>query len=233
MSDREEEQGDHHRGHDDPDDHAGDTRSGGSRGDGRRRGPAAPAADRALREARAADRRPAGDRHAAARAPRGRDRADHGRHGPSRGAGRGAARRLRRALRARSPSRTARRTRSGAAWTAYRRSFSARTPCSPPGTLRVSPQTPGHAIAGRREPPPSPPHRYALRIEDGRITKVLDDDPANRLAAAPLWRLGEEFDRGAARRPRRSPVRAGRGVSVLDRRGTRSSTASRSARPAT
>ena len=35
----------------------------------------------------------------------------------------------------------------------------------------------------------------ALRIEDGRITKVLDDDPANRLAAAPLWRLGEEFDR--------------------------------------
>ena len=56
-------------------------------------------------------------------------------------------------------------------------------------------QTPGHAIAGRRDPPPSPPHRYALRIEGGRITKVLDDDPANRLAAAPLWRLGEEFDR--------------------------------------
>ena len=56
-------------------------------------------------------------------------------------------------------------------------------------------RTPGHAIAGRRDPPPSPPHRYALRIEDGRITKVLDDDPANRLAAAPLWRLGEEFDR--------------------------------------
>jgi len=52
----------------------------------------------------------------------------------------------------------------------------------------------GHAIAGRRDPPPSPPHRYALRIEDGRVTKVLDDDPANLLAAAPLWRLGEDFD---------------------------------------
>jgi MobA-like NTP transferase protein len=56
--------------------------------------------------------------------------------------------------------------------------------------------TPGHAIAGRRNPPPSPPHRYALRVEDGRITRVLDDDPANPLAAAPLWRLGEDFDRG-------------------------------------
>jgi NDP-sugar pyrophosphorylase family protein len=56
-------------------------------------------------------------------------------------------------------------------------------------------QTPGHAIAGRRDPPPSPPHRFALRLERDRITKVLDDDPANELAAAPLWRLGEDFDR--------------------------------------
>jgi hypothetical protein len=64
-----------------------------------------------------------------------------------------------------------------------------------PGDIARFAQTPGHAIAGRRDPPPSPPHRYALRIEHGRITKVLDDDPGNRLAAAPLWRLGEEFDR--------------------------------------
>jgi len=64
-----------------------------------------------------------------------------------------------------------------------------------PGDIARFAATPGHAIAGRRDPPPSPPHRYALRIEDGRITKVLDDDPVNRLAAAPLWRLGEEFDR--------------------------------------
>lgn len=63
-----------------------------------------------------------------------------------------------------------------------------------PGDIARFAQTPGHAIAGRREPPPSPPHRYALRIEDGRITKVLDDDPANTLAAAPLWRLAGGFD---------------------------------------
>jgi len=54
----------------------------------------------------------------------------------------------------------------------------------------------GHAIAARRDPPPSPPHRYALGVVDGRVTKVLDDDPANPLASAPLWRLGETFDAG-------------------------------------
>jgi NDP-sugar pyrophosphorylase family protein len=53
----------------------------------------------------------------------------------------------------------------------------------------------GHAIAARRNPPPSPPHRFALGVADGRVTKVLDDDPANPLASAPLWRLGEAFDR--------------------------------------
>ena len=65
-----------------------------------------------------------------------------------------------------------------------------------PGDLSRFAAAPGHAIAYRRDPPPSPPHRYALRIEAGRVTKVLDDDPANPLAAAPLWRLGEGFDRG-------------------------------------
>ena len=63
-----------------------------------------------------------------------------------------------------------------------------------PGDIGRFAATPGHAIAGRRDPPPSPPHRYAVRVEDGRITRVLDDDPANTLAAAPLWRLGEDFD---------------------------------------
>jgi NDP-sugar pyrophosphorylase family protein len=52
----------------------------------------------------------------------------------------------------------------------------------------------GHAIAARRDPPPSPPHRYALGISDGLVTRVLDDDPVNPLASAPLWRLGESFD---------------------------------------
>jgi NDP-sugar pyrophosphorylase family protein len=55
-------------------------------------------------------------------------------------------------------------------------------------------EAPGHAIAARRDPAPDPPHRYALRIVDGRVERVLDLDPANPLAAAPLWRLGESFD---------------------------------------
>jgi NDP-sugar pyrophosphorylase family protein len=45
------------------------------------------------------------------------------------------------------------------------------------------------AIACRRQPPPGP-GRAALRIEDGRVVRVVDDDPANPLAAAPLWLLG-------------------------------------------
>ena len=63
-----------------------------------------------------------------------------------------------------------------------------------PGDVARFAETPGHAIAARRDPPPDPPHRSALRIEDGDVTRVLDDDPANPLAAAPLWRLGEDFD---------------------------------------
>jgi glucose-1-phosphate thymidylyltransferase len=69
-----------------------------------------------------------------------------------------------------------------------------------PADLELFARTSGHAIAGRRDPPPSPPHRYALRVENGRVTRVLDDDPANPLAAAPLWRLGEDFDPGLLER---------------------------------
>jgi NDP-sugar pyrophosphorylase family protein len=46
------------------------------------------------------------------------------------------------------------------------------------------------ALAVRREPPPDPPHRAAVKIVDGLVTDVLDDDPANPLGAAPLWGLG-------------------------------------------
>jgi NDP-sugar pyrophosphorylase family protein len=49
------------------------------------------------------------------------------------------------------------------------------------------------ALACRREPPPEPPHRFAVRVEDGRVTRVLDDDPANPLSGAPLWLLGPEL----------------------------------------
>jgi NDP-sugar pyrophosphorylase family protein len=48
------------------------------------------------------------------------------------------------------------------------------------------------ALAYRREPAPDPPHRDPVRVVDGRIERVLDDDPANPLAAAPLWLLGPE-----------------------------------------
>jgi NDP-sugar pyrophosphorylase family protein len=49
------------------------------------------------------------------------------------------------------------------------------------------------ALACRREPPPEPPHRFAVRVDDGRVTRVLDDDPANPLSGAPLWVLGPEL----------------------------------------
>jgi UDP-N-acetylglucosamine diphosphorylase / glucose-1-phosphate thymidylyltransferase / UDP-N-acetylgalactosamine diphosphorylase / glucosamine-1-phosphate N-acetyltransferase / galactosamine-1-phosphate N-acetyltransferase len=45
------------------------------------------------------------------------------------------------------------------------------------------------AIAVRRDPPPDPPHRVPTRVEDGCVTRVFDDDPANPLAGAPLWAM--------------------------------------------
>jgi UDP-N-acetylglucosamine diphosphorylase / glucose-1-phosphate thymidylyltransferase / UDP-N-acetylgalactosamine diphosphorylase / glucosamine-1-phosphate N-acetyltransferase / galactosamine-1-phosphate N-acetyltransferase len=47
------------------------------------------------------------------------------------------------------------------------------------------------AIAVRRDPPPNPPHRSAVRVQDGLVTRVLDADATNPLAGAPLWFLGE------------------------------------------
>jgi NDP-sugar pyrophosphorylase family protein len=47
------------------------------------------------------------------------------------------------------------------------------------------------AVAVRRDPPPSPPHRFAVRVREGRVERVLDDDPQNPLAGAPLWVIGE------------------------------------------
>ena len=47
------------------------------------------------------------------------------------------------------------------------------------------------AIAVRREPAPDPPHRYGTRVEAGRVTRVLDDDPGTPLSGAPLWAIRE------------------------------------------
>jgi NDP-sugar pyrophosphorylase family protein len=46
------------------------------------------------------------------------------------------------------------------------------------------------AIAARRDPPPVPAHRDAVRIVDGLVEKLIDDDPTNPLGSAPLWALG-------------------------------------------
>jgi bifunctional UDP-N-acetylglucosamine pyrophosphorylase/glucosamine-1-phosphate N-acetyltransferase len=49
------------------------------------------------------------------------------------------------------------------------------------------------AVAYRTEPPPEPPHRWAIRVVDGRVERLLDDDPANPKSGAPLWVLGPEL----------------------------------------
>jgi UDP-N-acetylglucosamine diphosphorylase / glucose-1-phosphate thymidylyltransferase / UDP-N-acetylgalactosamine diphosphorylase / glucosamine-1-phosphate N-acetyltransferase / galactosamine-1-phosphate N-acetyltransferase len=46
------------------------------------------------------------------------------------------------------------------------------------------------ALAVRRDPAPTSGHRGAVRIDSGLVRRVLDDDPANPLAAAPLWSFG-------------------------------------------
>jgi NDP-sugar pyrophosphorylase family protein len=45
-------------------------------------------------------------------------------------------------------------------------------------------------VAVRRDPPPGP-GRAAVRIEDGRVIRIPDEDPAAELASAPLWGLGD------------------------------------------
>jgi NDP-sugar pyrophosphorylase family protein len=46
------------------------------------------------------------------------------------------------------------------------------------------------AIAVRRYPPPDSAHRRAVRVVDGRVERVRDDDPRSALSGAPLWLLG-------------------------------------------
>jgi NDP-sugar pyrophosphorylase family protein len=51
------------------------------------------------------------------------------------------------------------------------------------------------ALAYRLDPAPDPPHRAAMRVVDGRVQRVLDDDPANPRSAAPLWVVGPDLVR--------------------------------------
>jgi glucose-1-phosphate thymidylyltransferase len=49
------------------------------------------------------------------------------------------------------------------------------------------------ALAVRRDPPPDPRHRRPVRIEGGRIVRILDDDLGLGVSAAPLWAWGAEL----------------------------------------
>jgi CTP:molybdopterin cytidylyltransferase MocA len=50
------------------------------------------------------------------------------------------------------------------------------------------------AMTVRRDPPPSRA-RPPVRIREGLVERVLDDDPENPLGSAPLWALGPELER--------------------------------------
>ena len=203
-----------------------------ARRDGGGRGVAPPPADRALAEADPADRRrPVIATLLRELAAAGCERVVR-RHGPSRGAGRGA-RRRRLGLRARGPVRApARRARLGGRGAARaRRGRGAAAPrdggrhglharVTSSGSSRRARGAAG-ALAYRLEPAPDPPHRDAVRVVDGRVERVLDDDPANpncgraALAARPGARAAistgcpgrrpsspARFQRGDRRRPR-------------------------------
>lgn len=49
------------------------------------------------------------------------------------------------------------------------------------------------ALAYRFDPPPDPPHRFAMRVVDGRVVNVLDRDPSSKASGAPLWAFGAEL----------------------------------------
>lgn len=61
------------------------------------------------------------------------------------------------------------------------------------------------AVAVRRDPPPDPPHRFAVRVEGGLVTEMLDRDPENPLAGAPLWAIGEALQPILEQLPGKAP----------------------------
>ncbi len=61
------------------------------------------------------------------------------------------------------------------------------------------------AIAVRRDPPPEPPHRSAVLVEGGSVRRVLDSDPGNPLAGAPLWAVGPALHEIVLGRPGSPP----------------------------
>ena len=49
------------------------------------------------------------------------------------------------------------------------------------------------AMSGRRDPPPDPPHRAALKIVDGLVADPVDEDRDNPVGSAPLWAVGPDL----------------------------------------
>ena len=86
------------------------------------------------------------------------------------------------------------------------------------------------AVAVRRLPGPSA-HRHGVRIRNGRVERMLDDDHANELSGAPLWAVGEPVARLLATRPGTAPwelqtafqqaIDAGEHVAGVEIRATR------------
>jgi NDP-sugar pyrophosphorylase family protein len=46
------------------------------------------------------------------------------------------------------------------------------------------------ALAYRRQPPPDPPHRWGMKVVDGRVESVLDRTRTSDVSGAPLWAFG-------------------------------------------
>jgi MurNAc alpha-1-phosphate uridylyltransferase len=53
----------------------------------------------------------------------------------------------------------------------------------------------GHAgaLAVRRDPPPDPPHRAGVKVEDGLVAELVYSEPDTPFSSAPLWALGAEL----------------------------------------
>lgn len=60
------------------------------------------------------------------------------------------------------------------------------------------------AVAVRRVPGPAS-GRHVVRVRDGRVERMLDDDPENTLTGAPLWAITEPLARRIETRPGRPP----------------------------
>ena len=60
------------------------------------------------------------------------------------------------------------------------------------------------AVAVRRIPGPAS-GRHVVRVRDGRVERMFDDDPENTLTGAPLWAVAEPLARRLQTRPGRVP----------------------------